>query len=56
MDNTKTIITRGLPEKSHKKLERISKKNRVSINFIVLQAIDSYLFNYDKSIILKSIK
>jgi hypothetical protein len=43
MNNTEVILTRGISKKSKKALSSIAKKNRCSVNFVMLQAIDFYL-------------
>lgn len=56
MDNTKTILVRNIPFKYHVKLEKIAKRNRLSVNFIVIEAIESYLLGYKIEKPTKSIK
>ena len=40
---TSTILTRGVPLSKKKKLKRIAKDNGLSVNFLMLHAIDYYL-------------
>ena len=46
MAKTEVILTRGVAPITKKSLERLAKKKRLSLNSVMLNAIDYYLLNY----------
>lgn len=46
---TYTVLTRGVKKADRNKLKRIAKQTRLSVNSIMLNAIDDYLDKFPKS-------